>query len=178
MKEIWKDIKDYEGLYQVSNLGRVKSLSRIAKLRNVVRKVPERLLKPTIGGRGYLYVGLGKEGKTNRIAVHILVAKTFIENTLNLPFINHKDEDKTNNCVDNLEWCTPKYNINYGTRNKRQARTMSKKVYQYSLKGELIKVWDSIKETKKHGYNSGNIASCCTGKRKTCDGYIWKHGEM
>lgn len=106
MEEIWKDIKDYEGLYQVSNLGRVKSLSNIKSKR-------EKLLKLTLRTNGYYMVILYKNTKRAAKNVHRLVAETFIPNPDNLPQVNHKDEDKTNNCVGNLEWCDSKYNINY-----------------------------------------------------------------
>ena len=109
--ENWKDIEGYEGLYQVSNLGRVKSL-------NYHRSWKEQCLKP---GKvcGYLYVILSKDGEVYGKYVHILVAEAFIPNPFNLPYVNHKDEVKTNNCVSNLEWCTAKYNTNYGTGMRR-----------------------------------------------------------
>ena len=110
-KEIWKDIKGFEGHYQVSNFGRVKSIK--------FRK--ERILKPANNGCGYLYVNLSKNGKYNIYLIHRLVALIFISNPNNLPEINHRDEDKTNNKVENLEWCDRKYNMNYGTRTQRQS---------------------------------------------------------
>lgn len=106
MKEIWKNIEGYEN-YMVSNLGRVKSL-------NYNRTCQERILKPG-KNKGYLQVYLCKDGKIKRFYLHRLVAKVFIPNPENKPFINHRDETRSNNCVENLEWCTAKYNINYGT---------------------------------------------------------------
>lgn len=118
-EEIWKDIKGYEGIYQVSNLGRVKSLPRFHKTKNgYYSKV--KILTPIKNDRGYLLVGLSKEWKKQKIFVHRLVAEAFIPNPNNLPQVNHINEfEKDNNCVENLEWCSCKYNCNYGTRNSR-----------------------------------------------------------
>ena len=125
-KEIWKPIKGYEGLYEVSNLGRVKSLERICKGgHNSIRVVKEKILKQCYCGRDrdYLNVKLCKNSKSKTIQVHRLVATTFIPNPLNLPQVNHKKEfEKWNNSVDNLEWCTAKYNCNYGTHIERATK--------------------------------------------------------
>lgn len=111
MKEIWKDVKGYEGKYQISNLGRVKSL-------NYARRKQVRILRPGIQKKtGYISVSLLKEGKQKTKTIHRLVAEAFIPNPKNLKQINHKDENKQNNCVNNLEWCSAKYNSNYGHRN-------------------------------------------------------------
>lgn len=115
MQEIWKDIKNYEGLYKVSNLGNVKSLPKKAGRSN--RK--EKILNFNKNSKGYLRVELSKDKKRKQCLVHRLVAETFIPNYNNLPQINHKDENKENNYIDNLEWCDNKYNNNYGTRNQR-----------------------------------------------------------
>ena len=117
MVEIWKDIEGYEGLYEVSSYGRVRSLGQFVNHNfggNAYRK--GRLLKPGLGSRGYLSVTLCKNGIRKIYTVHRLVAQAFIPNINNLPIINHKDEDRTNNSVDNLEWCDYKYNVNYGNR--------------------------------------------------------------
>ena len=177
MEEIWKDIKDYEGLYQVSNLGRVKSLERITRHGHLWK---ERLLKICYNPANYKIVILAKDGKNKTRLVHRLVAEAFIPNPDNLPQINHKDENPTNSCVDNLEWCTNKYNVNYGTRNERHAAKMSKTVYQYTLDGELIKVWQSTREIERQlGYNHGDIGSCCRHQPhyKTHKGYIWDYAD-
>lgn len=115
MKEEWKDIKGYEGLYKISNLGRVKSLPKHAG--RSYRK--ERILKNSIDKDGYIKVTLCKNNKTSFLSIHRLLAIAFIPNPNNFPQINHKDENKQNNNLNNLEWCTCKYNINYGTRTKR-----------------------------------------------------------
>ena len=126
-QEIWKDIQGYEGLYQISNLGRVKSLERIIITNNgITKKISEKILKPYLKGNGYYNIVLRKDSKTKCYFVHRLVAKEFIPNPDNLPQVNHKDENKLNNNVDNLEWCTSKYNNNYGTHNERHALARSK----------------------------------------------------
>lgn len=173
--EIWKPKKDYEGLYEVSNFGRVKSLN----YRNTGRTELLNLFKD-IGG--YLKVGLNKNGKKKIFFVHRLVAETFIPNPNNLPFINHIDENKKNNSVDNLEWCTREYNNNYGTRNERSAKARingkcSKKVLQFTLDGILVKEWPSSKEVGRNGYDGSNIRKCCRGERNSAHGYIWKYKE-
>ena len=159
-KEYWKPVVGYEGHYQVSNFGRVKSI-KFGK---------EIILKQKIKG-GYYYVNLSKNGILKTYLVHRLVAEAFIDNTDNLPCVNHKDEDKTNNSVDNLEWCTQSYNINYGTRTEKY----SKKVYQYTLEGEFVKEWKSIAECGRNGFNRGNVWMCCRGELKTHQNFIWKY---
>ncbi|MEE3419429.1 MAG: NUMOD4 domain-containing protein [Methanosphaera sp.] len=131
MKEIWKDIKGYESLYQVSNLGRVKSLARKVIKTNYVSFKKERILKQQTDRYGYKKVILQRNYQIKTFSIHRLVAEAFLENPYNLPQINHKDENKENNCVLNLEYCDSKYNNNYGTRNKRVSETMKKKKYQY-----------------------------------------------
>ena len=167
MKEIWRDKKYYEGRYQVSNCGRVKSLKR----KNVLK---EKILKPYVDKDGYLTVALNNPRKT--FLVHRLVAEAFIPNPDNLPCVNHKDENKQNNVVSNLEWCDRKYNQNYGTRTEK----CSKKVYQYTLDGELVREWISATEAGRNGFSQSGINNCCLGKAKTHKGFRWsykKEGE-
>lgn len=126
MLEIWRDIKGYEGLYQISSLGRVKSLSRCYWHGNRWYNQKEKILRTNVGTKGYLSVMLyDAQHNSKRVMVHILVANAFIYNPYNLPQINHIDEDKTNNKAENLEWCTPKYNNNYGTKSVRLSIKMS-----------------------------------------------------
>lgn len=174
-KEVWKDVKGYDGLYQVSNLGRIKS----------VRK--NMILSPFINTRGRYQARFKVKGKIARPFIHRLVAEAFIPNPNNLPEINHKDENKLNNNVSNLEWCTTKYNSNYGTRNKRigesnrkngtydrQAKERSYIINQYDLNGNFIKQWKSATEIQRSiGYLKSNILRCCHGKTKTAYGYKW-----
>lgn len=126
MKEIWKDIKGYEKLYQVSNLGNVR---RIKFINNRTQKDKIKMLKLIKDKKGYLKINLWKNNKSKMFLVHRIVAETFILNSNNLPQVNHKDENKSNNCVENLEWCSQKYNNNYGNRlNNIRKKLMEKNV--------------------------------------------------
>ena len=175
MNETWKDVMGYEGLYQVSDLGRVRSL-KFGKVR---------ILKPGFNSSKYLLVALYLNGKTRNISVHRLVAEAFIPNPLNLPQVNHKDEDKTNNAADNLEWCTAEYNTNYGTCQARRSAKLkgkfvngpcSKAVLQYDKVGNFVREWPSAIEVQRQtGFAYGNISRCCLGKYKSAYGYIWKY---
>lgn len=178
--EEWKTIEDYED-YQVSNFGRVKSLERID---NLGRTVKERILKPFTNEDGYKQVKLFNGGKEKTFKVHRLVAMAFIANPNNLPQVNHKDEVKANNHVSNLEWCTAKYNNNYGTRKEKVSKTKSgklgkdcpnsKQIVQLTLGDDYIKTWDCMHDVeRKLGYSQGNISKCCRGKRKSANGYKW-----
>ena len=166
MKEIWKDIDGYENLYQVSNYGNIKSKNNI--------------LKPLISKRGYLYINLYKDKKGKHFYIHRLVAQAFIPNPKNYPCINHKNEIKTDNMVNNLEWCTIAYNNKYGTLRERIIKTKTlkygKKINQYDLNGNFIKTWDSTHEIeRKTNILHQNIIKCCKNKSKTAGGYVWKY---
>ena len=162
--EIWKDIEGYEGLYQVSNKGRVKSL----------KYGKERILRPGIDRDGYYKIMLYNDSARKTFRLHRLVAEAFIPNLDNKPEVNHKDENKKNNCVENLEWIRHIDNCNYGTRNKR----LSRKLLQYSKDGEFIKEWQSAVEVKRVlGIDHGNIARCCKGRYKSAGNFIWKYKE-
>ena len=165
MKEIWKDIKDYEGHYQVSNLSRVKSI-KFGK---------ERILKPVTDRHGYLIVGLWKNNKQKIYKVHRLVAEAFIPNPYNLPQVNHKDENPLNNNVNNLEWCNSKYNCNFGTRIERISKRRSKTVLQYDLEGNFIREWKSTAECGRNGFNQRAVSACCLGKLKKHKDSIWRY---
>ena len=162
IKEYWKDKKDYEGHYQVSNCGRVKSI-KFGK---------EKILKQSKDKKtGYLHVGLCKENILKHFLVHRLVAEAFLDNPDNLPQVNHKDENPQNNVVSNLEWCDAKYNVNYGTRTERY----SKPVLQYTLDGEFVREWPSARECGRNGFNPRHVGDCCRGERKTHKGFIWRY---
>ena len=163
--EIWKDVKDYEGHYQVSDKGRVKSV-----------KFGKEIFLKQGSCRGYLQVGLHKNGKYKTYKVHRLVAQAFIQNPNNLPEVNHLDENKENNCVDNLEWCDGKYNMNYGTRTQRVTEKLSKPVLQFTKSGEFVREWKSEMDVQRNlGYDHGNISACCNGNRKSAYGFLWKY---
>lgn len=165
--EIWKDIEGYEGLYKISNFGRIKSLPRNTTIKK------EKILKQ-LKRNGYLYVKLCNNGDIKSFSVHRLVALSFLKNPNNFDYVNHKDENKYNNKVENLEWCSQKYNINYGSRNIRVAKKLSTPICQYDLEGNFIKKWDSIQEAIRE-YNNYHISSCLKYKRKTACGFIWKY---
>ena len=175
MQEIWKDIKGYEGKYQVSNLGNVKAV-------HYHNGGKEKLLKRG-NTRGYLTVVLCKNGQMKTYRVHRLVAETFISNPNNLPCVNHKDENTLNNNANNLEWCTEKYNNNYGTKKARISETLrqnnlGKPILQYDLRGNFIKQWKNAREIERVlGISNGNICSCCKGNRRSTGGYLWRYRE-
>lgn len=174
--EVFRDIEGYEGLYQVSNLGNVKSL-------NYGRTGEECILKPANDGKGYLFVNLCKNGKPKKYYVHRLVALAFLLNPDNLKEINHKNEDKKDNCINNLEWCTHKYNSNYKTRNQRMIETKNKNgslgekpIIQYTKKGVEVGRYSGINEASRQtGIPFSNICKCCKGKLKSCGGFVWKY---
>lgn len=162
--EIWKDIKGYEGKYQVSNYGNVKSM-------NYHRERKEKILSLCHDPSGYPFVLLYKNGKRKQCAVHRLVADAFLNNENGLPCINHKDENKQNNHASNLEFCTVAYNNRY---------SKDTPVAQCDLEGNPVKVWGSIREaseTLKVG--ATNISACCRkyGRNKTAGGFIWRYAE-
>ena len=184
MLEIWRtavyDGEIYEGLYKVSNLGKILSL-------NYKNTGKAKLMNPSKTTDGYLQVCLSKNKEYKKCYVHRLVAETFLENPENLPEVNHKDENKKNNFVflnedgtvnkekSNLEWKNHRDNLNHGTRNERIAKAKSKKVLQFSLSGELIREWDSTQECGRNGFNQGHVAACCRGEKPQYKGFRWEY---
>ena len=180
MEEIWKEVVGYEGLYQVSNLGRVRSFKY---------KSP-RILKHHNNKLGYARLILRKNNQSYGHSVHRLVAEAFIPNPNNLPVVNHKDENPRNNNVENLEWCTHQYNNVYGTKIDRFkqntdfdriAEKNSMSVLQYDLEGNLIKQWSSASECRKElGYDNSAIAKVCKGELGHAYGFMWRYfnGEL
>ena len=176
-EEIWKDIEGFEGLYQISDKGRVKSLEKTYTDRNgATRHKDEKILNPYPNKRGYMRLQLFGEKRVEWKLVHRLVAEAFLPNPDNLPIINHKDETPFHNNVENLEYCTQKYNVNYGTGIQRRAEKESKIVYQYTLDGQLVKIWKSIAECVKNGFKGAWL--CCSGRSKTCKGFRWSYTPL
>ena len=176
--EIWKDVKGYEGLYQVSNMGNVRSLDRVLPNGDNSHMLYKgQILKQRIGRNGYMRVLLcGKDYYTHR-----LVAEAFIDNNNNLPQVNHKDEDKSNNHVDNLEWCTHEYNIRYGTNRARASHKLkgvminNKPIMQFEKNGELVNEFVSASEaSEKTKIDNSSICKVANGKLKTAGGFLWR----
>ena len=161
--EIWKDIEGYEGLYQVSNLGRVKSV------------LSKKILKQYEDSSHYKRVRFYKDGKHKDYSVHRLVATAFIPNPDKLPCVNHKSEIVSENFADNLEWCSNKYNSNYGTTQARRVQKRQKPILQYDLNGEFIREWNSVKEAGEYlNISPRRISEVCNYVRKSCGGYIFE----
>ncbi len=182
MEEIWKDVPGYEGLYQVSNMGRVKSLERTRNMNLPGHKkpapVPERILK--FGeSQGYQAVTLAKDGVNRKIRVHKLVALSFIPNPDRKPDINHKDGNKHNNTIENLEWVTAKENQQHAlATGLRSGENRRKIVNQYSRDGAFIRSWSGYVEIEQVlGFSRQMICHCCKGRVPTAFGYIWRHAN-
>ena len=192
MTELWKDVTGYEGLYQVSNLGRVRSLDHESKtVRNgITFIIPKKgkVLSPLTRQHGYLAVMLYGRGGHKRgfktASIHRLVAEAFIENPNGYDEVNHLDECKTNNCVDNLEWCDRKYNTNYGTAQQRRTERAinnpqrSKRVAQMDMQGNVLREFPSLSEVRRQlGYSPANISNCCNHHPNYSHayGYKWEY---
>lgn len=164
MEEIWRDIEGFEGLYQVSNLGRVK------------RVTTGRILKSGKNKAGYLQVDLCKNSVSSTKRIHRLAAQSFIANPENKSEVNHIDENKTNNLVSNLEWSTRKENHNHGTRNERMAKTQSIPIIVTNLKtGESREFYGISECSRQLGLNPSNITSVLKGRRNQTGGYTFKY---
>ena len=183
MNEIWKDIPGYEGLYQVSNLGRVKSLGRYVKKRSKLAFQDERMLCSPKDKYGYLIVTLCREGKPKKKKVHRLVAQAFIPNPENKETVNHINGDKNNNTAMNLEWNTSTENLKHAYavglngRNHFINNKNSKAVAQFDKNLNFIKIHPSMQEAGRNGFSVNEICKCCKGKIKTHKGYIWKYAK-
>lgn len=175
--EIWRDIGGYEGSYQVSSYGNIKSLN----FHNTGRPA---LLSQETTKLGYKRVTLSKDGKVRRFSIHRLVATAFISNPNNYPCINHKDENPSNNHMDNLEWCTIQYNTKYGsgiskmiaTKNRIKSRSMELPVLQIGETNEIIQRYKSLHDAaRKTGLCVENICATLKGRHKTAGGYRWRY---
>ena len=190
MKEVWKDIKGYEGLYQISNLGNVKSLDRKVNAKNNKKRlIKGTFLKLRFNNRNYNIVSLYKNNIQEVRFIHRLVAETFIPNPENKPEVNHIDGNKSNNRVDNLEWNTHSENIQhswdnglqYTTEKMRKAgyemcKKMSIPIIQYTLNGEFVKEWNSAADVQRElNIYRSSISMCCKEKKKSSHGYMWRY---
>lgn len=173
--EVWKDIAGYEGLYQVSNKGNIYSVEREDSRGN---KCGGRTLKTTHNSKGYLKLDLSKNGIKKTRTVHRLVAQAFIPNQNNYLEINHKDENKTNNNVENLEWCTSKYNNNHGTAIKRRVQSNSKRIKAVNVETGEVTTFSSTAEARRKGYHSGGVSSACRGVYKSGSGKLIGGGNL
>ena len=177
MKEEWRDIEGYEGMYQVSNLGRVRSLDRHVKNWVGKKLMKGKMISVCNDGRGYLLVNLWKNNKPKNIRTHRLIAKAFIPNPENKPQINHINGDGTDNRIENLEWCTASENIQHA-HNTGLASNVNKrkKISMKSLDGKTLFIFDSILEASIiTGYPNTGICDCCRGGRATSKGYKWEY---
>lgn len=166
--EHWKDIPGYEGLYQISDMGNVKKIYKTS---------PGYIKKPSTDKDGYQRVMLSKNNTTKNYFVHRLVAIAFVENPCGHPVVNHKDENKSNNCADNLEWCTVKYNTRYNNSHVKRVKKLKKPILQMTLDGKVVARWDSRSDIERSlGYNGSVISACCLGypSAKTAYGYRWE----
>ena len=189
MEEIWKDIPGYEGYYQASNLGNIKSLPKFKKIfENKKYKTKTKILCVEKNSRGYNRVWLIKNGERKRFFVHRLIAETFIPNPENKPCVNHIDCNIENNKADNLEWCTQKENSEYAVslgrtkwsekqkENHRQKfKKFKKSIIGISLDGTKQIILSSLKEVKEFGYSPGDVCVCCKDNNKTYKGYKWRY---
>ena len=178
--ELWRPVKGYEGFYEVSNLGRVRSVDRFVRNSHngdytVFKK--SIIKKPTLDDGGYETITLNKEGRWETRLVHRLVAIAFLGDPEEGQEVNHKDENKRNNQVSNLEWCSKAYNVRYGTRARRAAAKRSRPVLQCTLDGEIIQEYQSLSSVKEDGFNPSNVKAVCDGKFSQMNGYGWRWSE-
>lgn len=178
MTEEWRDVKGFEGAYQVSNLGNVRSVTRtFVDATGVMRTYKGHPITKVNAGKTYRTVCLQYKGRKKQFRVCRLVAENFCPNPHGYTQVNHKDEDKTNDCADNLEWCTPLYNTNYGTGIKRRSHTISRPVNQYTLDGVFIKRWDGITIAQQFYGKAFHITACCKGRLKQTGGFKWEYAD-
>lgn len=173
-EEIWKDILGYEGLYQVSTLGRVRSVDRAIYQQGRIVNYKGVLMTPYIMKNGYTAIRLSKNGKKHNYLIHRLVAISFVKNANNEMYVNHIDENKTNNNADNLEWCSREYNINYGTSTMRRAKKMGTKIVRYDKHGNFIDSFYSIREAERCTKISRQNIISVLDKNLTGGGYVWR----
>ena len=177
MQEIWKDISGYEGYYQVSNLGNVKSMERMVERKNNETgnlSLKSRILSLNTYPKGYKKVTLRKNNTSKSFFGHRLVAEAFIPNPNNYPYVNHKDENPSNNHSDNLEWCTNEYNMSYGTLGYRISLAKSKQVFQFDLDGNFLNTFYGVNVASRiTNISSTSIVNCCNGASRSAGGFLW-----
>ena len=183
MREEWRPLEGWERLYEISNRGDVKSVERTVRNGKGYRIVAERILKASKNSGGYLQVHLSKDGKGKFYLVHRLVAEVFLDNPMGYTEVNHLDEDKTNNCADNLEWCSRSYNLSYNDRakkaGKKAGKKLSKPVIAIDVRTGLIIEFASAQEASRQiGINHGNICACCNGKRNSAGNFYWMYANV
>lgn len=170
--EVWSEIPQYEGLYEISNLGRVRSLKFAGGQR-------QKIIKPTCNSKGYQQIGLWKDKKRQVKYIHRLVATSFVKNPMNLNEVNHIDEDKSNNRFDNLEWCTRRYNMTYGNMQKKIKNNMKyykRPIVMINESGEVLKRWSSAADAERSdGFDAASICNCCRGRVQKVRGKIFKY---
>ena len=177
--ECWRWIPGFEGLYQVSTRGRVRSVDRWITYKDGSKRfIRGHVLKPVRNNCGYLRVWLSRNGKGRYVFIHRLVAETWLDNPENKPQINHLNEQKDMNDVFNLSYCTAKANVNWGTRNKRAADSQSKPVEAIDPKtGQVVFEFSSTQEAQRKGFSQRHVSACCLGNRKHHKGYMWRYKQ-
>lgn len=182
MDEIWKDIAGFENMYQVSNLGRVKSLPRpkpvtVFNKARIKIMTKERIIGGSSEKDGYIQINLRKNGKIKKCRIHRLVAEAFLPHIEGCDVVNHKNGIKNDNRLSNLEWCTGKQNVHHAmyVLKKNWWKCHEKTVEQYSLEGVFIKRYPSLtKAAKSVGIHYQSLYNCCIGRSKTSGGYVWR----
>lgn len=183
-EEIWKDIPGYKGKYQVSNTGKIKTNQEFIKAFYSKKRMKSNILKQS-NRLGYMVVSLNDGNKAKQYSVHRIIAFAFIENPENKPFINHKNGNKSDNRLDNLEWVTAKENSIHSVRvlknnfNKKGSKNpQSKTIYQYNKMGGLVRIWGSIREAARNGYVQSGITFCLKEPYRTHKGYLWRYERI
>ena len=175
--EEWRDIEGYEGLFQISNEGRVKSLKRKITINRCngayIRTIEEKIIKPYKNGKGRLQVQLCKNGIREFPLLHRLVANAFVPNPNNYDVVHHIDHNPQNNKVENLMWMTKEEHDKL--HRIEQAAKTSRMVYQYTLNDILVKIWNSTKECGRNGFYQSAVAACCRGEYKQYKGFRWSY---